>query len=53
LAERGITVDHVTVYRLAQTFTAEFTHAARPARHSTGDRRFVDETYVKVAGRWT
>jgi hypothetical protein len=24
----------------------------RPARHATGDRWFVDETYVKVAGRW-
>jgi transposase-like protein len=53
LAERGITVDHVTVYRWVQTFTSEFIDAARPARHSTGDRWFVDETYVKVAGRWT
>ena len=53
LAERGITVDHVTVYRWVQTFTSEFLDAARPARHSTGDRWFVDETYVKVAGRWT
>jgi transposase-like protein len=35
-----------------QTFTAEFIDAARPARHSAGDRWFVDETYVKVAGRW-
>ena len=26
--------------------------AARPLRHATGDRWFVDETYVKVAGRW-
>ena len=47
LAERGITVDHVTVYRWVQTFTSEFIDAARPARHSTGDRWFVDETYVK------
>jgi transposase, IS6 family len=53
LAERGITVDHVTVYRWVQTFTSEFIDAARPARHSTGDRWFVDETYVKVAGHWT
>jgi transposase, IS6 family len=36
-----------------QTFTPEFIDAARPARHSIGDRWFVDETYVKVAGRWT
>ena len=26
--------------------------AARPCRHGVGDRWFVDETYVKVAGRW-
>jgi hypothetical protein len=32
LAERGITVDHVTVYRSVQTFTPEFIDAARAAR---------------------
>jgi transposase-like protein len=53
LAERGIEVDHVTVYRWVQTFTPAFIDAARPARHTTGNRWFVDETYVKVAGRWT
>ncbi len=29
-----------------------FVDAARPCRHSVGDRWFVDETYVKIAGRW-
>jgi IS6 family transposase len=53
LAERGIDVDHVTVYRWVQTFTAEFIDAARPGPHATGADWFVDETYVKVAGRWT
>jgi transposase-like protein len=53
LAERGINVDHVTVYRWVQRFTLEFIDAAGPARHVTGDQCFVDETYVKVAGRWT
>jgi transposase-like protein len=52
LAERGITVDHVTGYRWVQRFTPEFLEAARPARHVPGDRWFVDETYVKVSGRW-
>jgi transposase-like protein len=52
LAERGIEVDHVTVYRWVQRFTPLFADAARPLRHATGDRWFVDETYVKVAGRW-
>jgi transposase, IS6 family len=53
LAERGVVVDHVTVYRWVQRFTPEFVSAARPRRHMPGDRWFVDETYVKVAGRWT
>ncbi len=52
LAERGVEVDHVTVYRWVQRFTPLFADAARPCRHATGDRWFVDETYVKVAGRW-
>jgi len=52
LAERGITVDHVTIYRWVQRFTPEFIEAARPGRHAPGDRWFVDETYVKVAGQW-
>jgi IS6 family transposase len=53
LAERGVTVDHVTVYRWVQRFTPEFIEAARLCRHAPGDRWFADETYVKVAGRWT
>jgi transposase-like protein len=52
LAERGIEVDHVTVYRWVQRFTLLLAEAARPCRHRAGDRWFVDETYVRVAGRW-
>jgi DDE domain len=50
--EHGIQVDHVTVYRWVQRFTPLLIDAARPCRHAAGDRWFVDETYVKVAGRW-
>jgi DDE domain len=52
LAERGIEVDHVSVYRWVQRFTPLLVEAARPCRHAVGDRWWVDETYVKVAGRW-
>ena len=52
LAERGIDVDHVTIYRWVQRFTPLVIDAARPCRHSVGDRWFVDETYVRVAGVW-
>jgi transposase, IS6 family len=52
LAERGVEVDHVTIYRWVQRFTPLLADAARPCRHAVGDRWQVDETYVKVAGRW-
>jgi len=53
LAERGIEVDHVTLYRWVQRFTPLLVDAARPRWHLAGDRRFVDETYVKVSGVWS
>jgi IS6 family transposase len=43
----------VTVYRWVQRFTPGFIEAARFCRQAPGDRWFADETYVKVAGRWT
>ncbi|GAA3744786.1 hypothetical protein GCM10022225_30550 [Plantactinospora mayteni] len=52
LAERSVKVDHVTVYRVVQRFTLLLADAARFARRAPGDRWFVDETYVKVAGVW-
>jgi IS6 family transposase len=52
LTERGVEVDHVTVYRWVQRFTPLLADAARPSRHGVGDRWQVDETYLKVAGRW-
>jgi IS6 family transposase len=52
LAERGVEVDHVTPFRWVQHFTPMLIDAARPCRHAVGARWFVDETYVKVAGRW-
>jgi transposase-like protein len=52
LAERGVEVDHVTIYRWVLRFTPLLAEAARPCRHALGDRWQVDETYVKVAGQW-
>ncbi len=52
LAERGIEVDHVTVYRWVQRFAPEFAEAARTRQHLIGDRWHVDETYLKVGGTW-
>jgi transposase-like protein len=52
LTERGVEVDHVTIYRWVHRFTPLLADAARPCRHAVGQRWFVDETYVQVAGRW-
>jgi IS6 family transposase len=52
LTERGINVDHVTVYRWVLRFAPLLADAARPCRHAVGDRWQIDETYVKVAGQW-
>ena len=52
LAQRGIEVDHTTIYRWVPRFTPLLADAARSCRHAVGDRWQVDETYVKVAGRW-
>src|SRR6266536_4011371 len=41
-----------TIYRWVQRFTPLLADAARPCRHAVGSRWWVDETYVKVAGRW-
>jgi transposase-like protein len=52
LAERGVGVDHVTVYRRVQRFAPEFAQAARARRHAVGDRWHVDETYLRIGGTW-
>jgi transposase-like protein len=52
LAERGVQVDHVSIFRWVQRFTPLLAEAAPPCRHRVGDRWWVDETYVKVSGRW-
>jgi len=52
LTERGIEVDHVTVYRWVLRFTPLLAEAARPCRHAVGERWLVDETSARVAGQW-
>src|SRR5919202_1390576 len=52
LADRGVTVDHTTIYRWIQAYAPEIEKRIRPhLRLSNGSWR-VDETYAKVKGRW-
>ncbi len=52
LAERGIEMDRLTLYRWVQRFDPEPTQAARPSRHCVGDQWFTGETYMKATGAW-
>jgi transposase, IS6 family len=52
LAERSIQVDASTVFDWVQKFAPLYQDAAKAYRHRVGQRWSVDETYVKVAGRW-
>jgi len=52
LAERGVTVDPSTIYDWVQAFTPRFIDAARRHRSPIGTRWRVDETLLKIAGRW-
>ena len=53
MAERGITVDAATIYRWVQKFGPEIRKRAY-GRHRSwrGLQWHVDETYVRVNGRW-
>ena len=42
----------MTIYQWVQQSTPLLIDASRPCRHSVGGRWFVDETYVKVSGKW-
>src|ERR1700686_4049529 len=52
LLDRGVEVDHTTIFRWIQAYAEELEKRIRPhLRMSNGSWR-VDETYVKVKGRW-
>ena len=50
LAERGLVVSHVTVWRWVQRLTPLFIASARQRRRPPIDWWHVDGTYVRVAG---
>ncbi len=52
LAERGLLVDHVTVWRWVQRYGPEIQRRLRPQLRPTNDSWRVDETYIRVKGKW-
>ena len=50
--ERGLSVDHTTIYRWVQAYALELERRIRPHLRPTNDSYRVDETYIKVKGAW-
>ncbi len=50
--ERGLSVDHTTIYRWVQAYAPELEKRIRPHWSLTNDSYRVDETYVKIKGNW-
>ena len=50
--ERGLSIDHTTIYRWVQRYAPELDKRSRPHLKQTNDSWRVDETYVKVRGQW-
>ena len=52
LAEPGFLVDHVTVWRWSSVTRQKFSADCRPRLRPTNDSWRVDETYIRVKGKW-
>jgi transposase, IS6 family len=50
--ERGLSLDHTTTYRWVQAYAPELEKRIRPHLRPINDSYHVDETYVKIKGKW-
>jgi transposase, IS6 family len=53
MAERNVQVDHVTIWRWIQRYAPELSQRCRRELRKTNRSWRVDETYLRVAGKWT
>lgn len=53
MLERGLSVDHTTMYRWVQYYAPEIDRRCRSYLQPTTDSWKVDETYIKIKGVWT
>ncbi|OTP79785.1 Mobile element protein [Caballeronia sordidicola] len=52
MAERGLSLAHTTILRWVQRYTPEFVKRWNRFSTPTGQSWRVDETYLKIRGRW-
>ncbi|WP_408902040.1 IS6 family transposase [Roseicella sp. DB1501] len=53
LQDRGVNIAHTTIFRWIQAYAPELEKRIRPHLYPSDGSWRVDETYVKVKGRWT
>jgi putative transposase len=53
MAERGISVDHATIHRWVIRYSPELLKRFNARKRVVTSKWHVDETYIKVRGRWT
>ena len=52
MVERGLSVVHTTIFRWVQEYAPELDNRSRSHLKKSNDSWRVDETYVKVGGKW-
>ena len=52
MAERGVQVDHATLNRWVVKYSPDIAKMAQQKKYPTAGSWRVDETYIKVKGRW-
>ncbi|MED1287823.1 IS6 family transposase, partial [Bacillus mycoides] len=53
MEERGLSIAHTTIMRWVHQYSPELDKRVRRYLKKTNDSWRVDETYVKVKGKWT
>jgi transposase-like protein len=51
-SDRGVQVDHTTLFRWIQAYAPELDRRIRPHLRTTNGSWRVDETYIRVKGEW-
>ncbi len=52
MQERGLNINYTTIYRWVLEYSPELNRGLRKHLKQTGDSWRVDETYIKLNGKW-
>jgi transposase, IS6 family len=52
MQERGVMVDHTTIFRWVQRYAPELDQRCRPQLEAANDSYRADETYIRINKQW-